>query len=365
MKKIILAGLLLVALAGNTFAQKIEVFAKFNKNRPANPAVDRHGNVYVTMHPLDGANVSLMKIDKNGNRSVYPNKTWASNPNGLGEGIANAIGIQVTKNDLLYVLDWGNKTSEPRVVVWDIAKNQLHRLYIIPAYVRKANSFLQDFALDTKRGFIYIADMGRANLVGEQTPAIIALDLKTGYARRLLEKNPTFMASETGFKADGKNVTLQTDKGKVALNLGLNPITIDPKNEWVYYSTVNAGKIYRIKASTLSDFSKTNKELSKAIETYGPKPATDGISIDGEGNVYITSLSEDAIGITTKGKYEVYIQDKRLSWVDGMSYGPDGYFYAVVDQLHKSAALNGGKELATKPYLIVKFKSKGKNKIGR
>ncbi|MEM0941501.1 MAG: L-dopachrome tautomerase-related protein [Bacteroidota bacterium] len=366
MRTLILSFSLFLVFITGCSSQNIEVFAKFNENRPANPAVDRNGNVFVTMHPIDGANISLMKIDKNGNQSIYPNEAWASNPGDDGIGIANAIGIQVTQKDILYILDWGNETSDARIVAWNVAEDKLHRLYTLPSYVQKPNSFLQDFALDTDRQFIYIADMGRGDFTGEQEPAIISVDLTTGFAKRLLNGHETFLAGNEGFKADGEQVTVQTAEGKVPLNLGLNPITIDPNNEWVYYSTVNAGTVYRIKAMLLSDFSKSDKELAQGIEAYGPKPESDGISVDSEGNVYITSLSENAIGITTKDNYDILVQDNnQMIWPDGMSYGPDGYFYVVVDQLHKAAALNGGKEGAQKPYKILKVEAAGKNKIGR
>lgn len=362
-RRLVLPLLMLVSCL--CYGQDMEVFATFDKVRPANPAVDQYGNVYVTMHPMDAPTTNLYKIDKHGKKTIYPNMQWSGEPNELGQGIANAIGIQATTEDLLYILDWGNATSDPRIVVWDILKNKLHRLYIIPSYVRKSNSFLQDLAIDTKRQFAYIADMGRADLVGEQVPAIISIDLSTGLAKRILEGHDSFLPSESGFEVDGRKITLSTEKGELPVNLGLNPIAIDPDYEWVYYSTVNAGMVYRIKASLLADFSKTSELLAKSIESYGPKPASDGISVDGEGNVYVTSLSEDAIGITSKDAYKVLVKDKRLSWADGLSYGPDGYFYAVVNQLDKAAPLNRGKDLGKPPYLIVRFKAIGKNTIGR
>jgi sugar lactone lactonase YvrE len=355
---------IIIATAFTSTAQDYEVYATFTDVRPANPAIAKDGSIFVTMHPIDGAKVSVMKVNKNGKHTPFPNEDWASDPKN-GIGIANAIGIKVSEDNKLYILDWGDETNQAKVVCWNLNKNILDRLYYIPAFSIKKNSFLQDFALDQKRGFIYIADMGRGDFLGEQVPAIIALNLKTGQTKRLLEKNETFMADEKGTLIDGKPLTVTTPDGKKVLNLGLNPITIDPNYEYVYYSTVNAGFIYRIKASELGDFSKTDSQLALLIEQYGPKPSSDGISVDGEGNIYITSLSENGIGVTTKGKYKLLFSNTEISWADGLSYGSDGYFYATVDQLHKSAALNGGTELATKPYKLIRFKSLGKNKIGR
>ncbi|MEM9918904.1 MAG: L-dopachrome tautomerase-related protein [Bacteroidota bacterium] len=359
-----LIGLLLLLFGATSTAQDYEVYATFDGVRPANPAVAKDGSIFVTMHPMDGADVSLMKVDAKGNHQIFPSKEWASNPV-KGIGIANAIGIQATEDNKLYVLDWGNAEHSAKVIVWDLAKGGLDRLYYIPQSIRQKNDFLQDFALDQQRKMLYIADMGRADLLGEQEPAIIALNLNTGQCKRLLTKHPSFLAGEEAALIEGQPLTVSTPEGKKPVNLGLNPIAIDPNNEWVYYGTVNAGNIYRIKSEMLADFSKTDAQLAEGIETYGPKPASDGISVDGEGNVYITSISESGIGVTTKGNYRLLFSHKELSWPDGMSYGSDGYFYVVINQLHKAAALNGGKELASKPYKLIRFKSLGKNKIGR
>jgi len=355
---------LTIASSFSSCAQKYEVYATFEDVRPANPAVAKDGSVYVTMHPMDGADISLMKVDPNGEHTPFPSKEWASNPEN-GIGIANAIGIQATDDNKLYLLDWGNETNDAKVVAFDLDTKEVHRVYYIPRHVQTENDFLQDFAIDQQRQRIYIADMGRADLVGEQMPAIIVLDLETGQARRCLEKHASMMADDAGTTIDGKPLTVITPEGAKPINLGLNPIAIDPGHEWVYYSTVNAGYVHRIPAEILSDFSVGDAELADAIEQYGPKPASDGISVDGEGNVYITSIAENGIGVTSKGNYQLLFSNEEISWADGMSYGPDGYFYVVVNQLHKAAALNGGTDRAAGPYKLIRFKSLGKNKIGR
>lgn len=355
---------LMMTLSLSACAQDYEVYTTVNDVRPANPAVAKDGTLYITMHPMDGANVSVMKINKDGIHQPFPNPQWASNPKN-GIGIANAIGIQATKDNKLYVLDWGNENNQAKIVAWDLTTNQLDRLYYLPNFVQRNNSFLQDFAIDQERQMIYIADMGRADLVGAQSPAIIVLNLETGQTKRVLENHASFLPNGEGIVVDDKKLNTTTPDGKQDINLGLNPIAIDPNNEWVYYGTVNAGHIYRIKSENLANFSQTDEQLAKGIEEYGPKPASDGISVDDEGNVYITSLTENGIGVTTKDNYRLLFSDSKLSWLDGLSYGPDGYFYAVVNQLHQSAPLNGGQEMGTKPYFIIRFKSLGKNEIGR
>ncbi len=365
MSRKIILYLVLILINISSFAQSYEVYAEFKGIRPANPAIAKDGSIYVTMHPMDGADVSVMKVDKKGKHTPFPTKEWASNPKNNGIGIVNAFGIQATEDNKLIVLDWGDKENQAKIFIWDLTQNELHKIIYIPRFIRDKNDFLQDFAIDQKRNMIYIANMGRADLLGEQTPSIIAINLNTGQSKRLLEKHASFLADDNVIYIDKEPLTVTTPEGKKALKLGLNPITIDPQNKWIYYGTVNAGYLYRIKSEILADFSKSNTELSQSIEKYGPKPASDGISIDNQGNVYITSISENGIGVTTKDNYRLLFSNAELSWPDGISYGADGYFYATINQLHKAAALNGGKDRSKGTYKLIRFKSLSKSKIGR
>ena len=59
------------------------------------------------------------------------------------------------------------------------------------------------------------------------------------------------------------------------------------------------------------------------------------------------------------------LANSRLSWVDAFSFGPDGYLYTVVNQLHRSAVLNGGEAATIPPYLILRFKPLATGTTGR
>jgi hypothetical protein len=48
-----------------------------------------------------------------------------------------------------------------------------------------------------------------------------------------------------------------------------------------------------------------------------------------------------------------------------LSIGPEGKFYAVVNQLHRSAALNGGEALSKPPYLLIEVKALAAGLPGR
>lgn len=78
--------------------------------------------------------------------------------------------------------------------------------------------------------------------------------------------------------------------------------------------------------------------------------------IGSDGNVYISDLANNAIGVIDNSReYRIYVMDERLSWPDALSFGPDNRLYTVSNQLHKSALLHGGEETAKPPYYIFSF----------
>lgn len=369
------AGLLLVLLctllacfaALPASAATLETFATMDV-RPGNPAVGPDGSVYTTVHPLISPAVKLVRIDKNGVATPYPNPVWSRAP-GIGVmasiGLVNPLGVQVTRDGALYILDMGSAAFSPKLVVWDTNQNALAAVYYLPLSASTSNSFHQDFALDLKRRKAYIADMGRAAFNQPEFPAIVVVDLETGQVTRRLSGHHFLTASHSeadgGMVVDGEPMMV----GGERVSLGLNPISMDPQFRHVYFSTMNAGHIYRISADVLVDQDIWDTDLAKLVEVYGPKPTSDGITVDALGNVYVTDVENNAIGVTTLGNYRMLIQDESLSWPDGLSCGPDGYIYATVNQLHKAPAFNAGEELGTPPYSIVRFKSLGPCTVGR
>jgi sugar lactone lactonase YvrE len=149
--------------------------------------------------------------------------------------------------------------------------------------------------------------------------------------------------------------------------LGLDPIVIDPANEWVYYGSIHGTSVYRVRAADLLDESFSPDALGERVERYGEKAPCDGISIDDAGNIYITDLENNAIGVTAPdGSYRVLARDnERLIWPDGFSYGPDGYFYVTATQLQRSAVFNAGEETSETPFLVLRFRPLAPSAIGR
>lgn len=173
---------------------------------------------------------------------------------------------------------------------------------------------------------------------------------------------------DVSVEIEGHTIRAQNPDGELEEpKIGLDPIVIDPANEWVYYGSIHGASVYRVRAVDLLDRSLPKEELGARVERYGEKAPSDGISIDDAGNIYVTDLENNAVGVTTpEGEYQILARDdERLIWPDGFSYGPDGYFYVAISQLHRWSGFNAGEEASQTPFLVLRFRPLVPSAIGR
>lgn len=329
-------------------APEVEILGEFT-TRPGNPAVGPDGTVYFSNHPFDSPEYKVMRLE-DGKGIPFPNEM-------LSKGFAAVIGIQTDAKGRVWMLDMGNEEISPKLLAWDTVAGQLSQAFVLPKEVLEPNSFVQDFALDEKRGKAYIADMTRSGMIDASEPAIIVVDLVTGATRRLLQGHST-LQPETGktMVTEGSAATFTDADGKEhTLEIGLNPIAIDAQNEWVYYSTIHPGTLYRIPASLLADAEASETQILAGIEPFAEKPTSDGIAADGTGQVYITNLEDNAISIADSDGTRVWAQDDRFVWPDGVYLAPDGSLVATINQLNRAAPFNKGEDGAEPPYFIVRI----------
>ncbi len=202
---------------------------------------------------------------------------------------------------------------------------------------------------------------------------MLIVDMNTGERRRVLMGHESVLAdrSVTIEFETGRTVTrIGPEGGKEEWKVPLNPITIDDEYEWLYYGPMHGTTLYRIRTRDLADVfagRRGEETLAERVEMFGTKPPCDGITMDAEGNVYITDIGNAAVGvIDTTGHYRILYRDPALlDWVDGLASGPDGYIYGTVNKLHRSAPLSGGSGSATPPFYVVRFPALGATSPGR
>lgn len=337
---------------------QLEIFATFPVERPGNPTVMPDGRVLVSVSAIIAPDISVRAVAQDGQHPAYPNETWAGKPTADGRGMSAVIGIRTDPEGTVWILDMGGSQQQPRLIAWNDHENRLQRLIVLPQNVLRPSSFTQDFVIDWRRQRIYIADM-TMNPSGESDyPAIVVVDLQTGLSWRSLECYPGLMPGDVPLMVDGKPLSLRTPEGEVIpYRYGLNPIAIDPLGRWVYFGSMSARKVYRIATEILAQPAGVTPQ-DEAVEYWCEKPHCDGFDVDAEGNVYVTDIASNAIGLASPAGYRILAKDDQLlGWPDGVELDAQGeWLYITANQLHRHPLLNAGEDDSQPPFHVLRLR---------
>lgn len=367
-----LPALFLMALpAGANEPGSMTVVAEAQQG-PGNLTVVADGTVVMSLHPFFSPEVRVVSVGEDGELKPFPNETWATGtPDRLS--LDAVLGIQADpRGSTVWMLDNGLRNQiTPKLVAatWPptsgeaaVVDADVQRVIHLPPPVTRSDSFVNDLAL-SRHDTIYIADPA-----GGSNAALIVVDVTTGIARRVLEGHGSVVPEDVDLVIDGEPVEVLSSEGKkVKPRVGVNPIALDKEEDWLYYGPMHGTSLYRVRTEDLRNRALSPSELAAKVERYAEKPICDGISIDDEGNVYITDIGSHAIGVIgADRKYRILVQDaKRLQWPDAIAFGPDGKLYTVSNQLHKTARLNAGVMTAKPPYFILRIEPLAPGTPGR
>lgn len=351
----LLAAALTTATGGASAADspKLEVVATM-EHGPGNIAVTADGTVIVTEHPGLKPVIEAVSI-KDGKTMPFPPDGWSTllkpgAPAGA-KGMYPSLGIR-TSGGLVWMISRGSGNGTQILYAWDMTAKTLAHAFTYGPPQAPAGAFYNDIALAPKHNAVFVAD------ASARDPAIVAIDMTTGKAVRRLDKDKSVMAEKLDAYIDGKAIPLHG---------ALNPITIDAREDYVYYGPMSGTSIYRIKVEDLLNPALDDAALSKRVERYSDKPASAGITMDDDGNIYVADIQKKAIGATSpKTGYHIVVQDDRLlDWPDGLSTGPDGYIYVATNQLYKIFPSHSAGGPPAPPFYIVRFKALGPTTPGR
>ena len=337
--------------AANT-GSNFDIIANLDRG-PGNVTVMDNGRIIMSMHQFYLPKYSVVEY-KNKALVPFPNKELADADSLSILKLDSVLGIRSDANGIVWMLDNGMRSGvTPKLVGWDTKINRLHQVIYLPTPVTPKDTFVNDFAVDTRRNHIFISDPA-----GGTNAALIDVNLGTGTARRVLQGHASVIPEDVDLIIDNVPIQVKDKSGKLLRpHIGVNPITEDLNNEWVYFGPMHGHSLYRIKADDLVNANLDAKALAGRVQRYSDKPISDGITIDKDNNIYLGELAVNAIGvISADRKYQRLAQCQNLSWVDSLSFGPAGQLYAVVNRLHQSATLNGGVSISKPPYYLLQIR---------
>jgi sugar lactone lactonase YvrE len=181
-------------------------------------------------------------------------------------------------------------------------------------------------------------------------PALVVHELASGRSRRLF-RGRGFM------KADGC-VTIEGRKHTAASLLlgGMDAVAVDPAGEWLYFSPLTSGRLYRAPTAALQDFSRDEDSLAALVEDVGAKTMSDGMAFDPEGSLYMTDFEHSAIvRRRPDGALETVVRSPELlRWPDGVAFGPDGSLYVTASDVGRAMLSTKKRVRERGPYRVLR-----------
>jgi sugar lactone lactonase YvrE len=345
----------LSAVAGTNELETVITFDA--ETPPANLAIGPNGRMFMSVHPFYAKGTRVVEILKDGSLVPYPTQAWAATVDSKAPMLNGVLGLRVDRQGILWLLDGSAPASSGRVIGWDTVNEALYKVIYLAPPNAPENTFLNDLAVDRSHDAIYIADTATPD-----NAALIVVDLKTGKTRRVLEGSRFTRPEDIDMVIEGRTVTL----GGAPARIGVNPITLDASNTWVYFAPMSAQSMYRVRTRDLLDETLDDAALAARVQRYGDKPVSDGSTVDSAGNVYVTAVADHAIGvISADGTYRTLFQGQEIAWADGFAVGPRNTIYFTTNELHRSAVLNDGTDTTKGLFTIKRFSSIAESTPGR
>ena len=152
--------------------------------------------------------------------------------------------------------NWMEPLQAPKLVAFDIAGRKVACRHDFDRKVACRHDFdrkvappgqiLQDLAVDSERGFAYIADCG-------PDPAIVVVDTGNNTARRFAG-HPSLASEDVELVVEGKPLLFPGADGRMGpARVGVNPITLSADGETLYFGAMNGTAWYAVPARLLRD----------------------------------------------------------------------------------------------------------------
>ena len=308
-----------------------------------NVAVSESGRVFFTVHPEARPQGNKLLEFVQGASVPYPD---GASQTRLFDSV---LGVVVDRFNRLWTIDHGNHgLRTARLLAFDLDSGELIHDQRFAADIAPAGSFLQDLQVSADGRTVVIADAS----FWRKKPAIIVYDIASASARRVLESHASVVAEK--YLIRNQDQAMSFGGGIVSLRGGVDGIALG--DDWLYYGALSGSALYRIRLSDLRNPESPNTQVAARVERYTTKPLSDGMSIDVEGNVYITDVEHNSVfHVAANRELHTLIRSPRVRWPDALSFGPGGWLY-IADSALADVVLQSQEHIKSKgPYRIFRF----------
>jgi sugar lactone lactonase YvrE len=315
----------------------------YAKTALAGVDVARDGRLLVTVPRwLDARVPSTLNVAvKRGAKSVLePWPSWEANALSNPNGLRNVLGVSIDAKNRLWALDMGYVAGEEAVpdgamklVLLDLATGkELKRHVFADGVVDRKTSFLNDLVIDEAREIAYISDSGVRG--GSPTPSgLIIYDLKSNTARRVLDRHPGVQDDPARPLTVNKEAVFP---GK-PLAVGINGVALSTTGDTLYWVVTSGDGLYRVPTALLRDAKAATATVAAAIK--GPVRlggGADGILTDPAGQIFVTSLSDNAIKVVSpaSNKVRTITSGTDMIWPDSIARDRSGAIWFTSNHLN-------------------------------
>lgn len=309
-----------------------------------NVAVAPDGRVFFTVHPESRPEVNRLMVWNHGRIHPYPDLAYQSR-------LRTPLGVSIAAGRL-WLIDSGHHGFAPvRLVAFDLASNQPVLDYTFSADVAPLGSFLQDLQIDRAGRFVYIADVS----FWRQAPGIVIFDVANQTAWRALTRHPSVMPQNWLIRTAIK--PMRFFGGLATLKPGVDGIAVSKDDRWVYYGAMANDTLYKVPAALLQQPATSDAGRAAGVVAIGPKPLNDGLSMDIDGNVFLTDVEHSAVlRANDAGELVTLIRNPVMRWPDALSFGPDGWLYVADSAIPEQMLRSKAHIRARAPYGIYRFR---------
>ena len=330
----------------------ITVMARFADMQPSGIAVLRDGRIILAFprSAADHAGPRLAQL-RDGKAVPFPDAATQSR-------FISPLGMTVDATGRLWVVDEGTvagqkKPPSPELMGLDGQTGRIVATIALGSGATRPDSHVNDVRVDMTHGAQGTAYVSDTSLMDH--PAIIVVDIATGYARRVLENAPSTRA-EPGFAMELDGQMLRYDMAHPVMGQGgIDGVTLSTDSGRLYWQPLSSRRLYSASTAMLADAAVSPAQLEQSVRDEGEDAVVDGMATGPDNTLYLTDIERHAVlRRTADGHLSVLAHDPRLIAPDGLAIKGDS-LWLTVGQWGRLPVFHNGRDMQERPWLVVRI----------